>query len=501
MMDRYKAALFTGSILFLCMTQPGFAATAGGHAFKFGETDHSGITISLETLPQLPATGWWSLALLAVSIGVMIVGRKNLRAKQAAALLILMSCAFAAHAFALYTTTTDASGAWSLNDVTAGEYRLDATADGFYPEEIEHVIINEGSNELPDIWLYPIGTPTPGATATDTPTPEPTPTVTGTPEPTATDTPSVPGAIIIDHTSVDLYDDIPEVYMAMIKTMWLNLPGESHASGYRKGVTFLYNQDSNYPVVVTESAPPEPYRTDALRVSGLNRNQYNNWDTGAGEAKWYANPSLRSRLINHLTYCNTNNLEIAAMGFGWCWDMTWHNGPGGTVDPVYAVRWAGSSEGGPEGDLRWGLDAEDYALTGNTVCMDTYLAATEEYIAHCVLNGYATQVIFTTGPVDGYSGESGAQRHIKHQYMRSYVLTNNRVLLDYADILAFNDAGEENLQSWNGIDYQMIHSDNMQDFVPPYEEDGDHIGEVGALRLGKALWVLMARIAGWDGIP
>ena len=33
----------------------------------------------------------------------------------------------------------------------------------------------------------------------------------------------------------------------------------------------------------------------------------------------------------------------------------------------------------------------------------------------------------------------------------------------------------------------------------PAIEDGDHIGEVGALRLGKALWWLLARLAGWDG--
>jgi hypothetical protein len=33
----------------------------------------------------------------------------------------------------------------------------------------------------------------------------------------------------------------------------------------------------------------------------------------------------------------------------------------------------------------------------------------------------------------------------------------------------------------------------------PHAEDGDHIGGRGALRLGKAVWWLMARIAGWNG--
>ncbi|MGI6306836.1 MAG: Ig-like domain-containing protein [Bacteroidales bacterium] len=35
--------------------------------------------------------------------------------------------------------------------------------------------------------------------------------------------------------------------------------------------------------------------------------------------------------------------------------------------------------------------------------------------------------------------------------------------------------------------------------IIPHSEDGDHIGEVGALRLAKAMWWLLARIAGWDG--
>ena len=499
-----KHTLYVGILLvFLGINIPSAvnAATVSGHAYKYEQTDHSAITIAIETLPVLPATGRWSLALLVLSIGLLIAGRRNLRMKQAAALLAVAGCALGTHALVLYTAITESSGAWVISDVTAGDYRLDATAEGYYPVQIPELTIVDGANEVSDIWLYPIGTPTPEPTVIETATPEPTATPTATPEPTVTGTPVVPSAIIIDHTSVDLYDDIPPEYMTIIKTMWLNLPGESHASGYRKGLTFLYDQDTNYPVIVTESSPPEPYREDALRISGLNRNPYNNWDSGAGEAKWYADPAQRTRLINHLTYCNTNNLEIAAMGFGWCWDMTWHNSPGGTADPVYTVRWAGSSDGGPEGDARWGLDAEDFALTGNTVCMDTYLSATEEYIAHSTLNGYPTKVIFTTGPVDGYSGESGCQRHIKHEYMRSYVITNNRILFDYADILSYNDAGLENTLTWSGISYQMIHSDNMQDFSTPYVEDGDHIGQVGALRLGKALWVLMARIAGWDGIP
>ncbi len=208
------------------------------------------------------------------------------------------------------------------------------------------------------------------------------------------------------------------------------------------------NLDSRFQVNVTESGAPEPYTDQHLRVSGALRSQYNSWGYGAGESTWYTNVTGTTRIKNHLTYANINGLEIAAFGFGWCWDMTWHNGSGGTIDPVYQVKWAGSSEGGPDGDMRWGLDAGDVALTGNRITMDTYLSATQEYINHARTNGYPTQVFFTTGPVDGYSGESGYQRHLKHEYIRNYVrASSDRILFDYADILSWSNAGQQNLSS------------------------------------------------------
>jgi hypothetical protein len=137
--------------------------------------------------------------------------------------------------------------------------------------------------------------------------------------------------------------------------------------------------------------------------------------------------------------------------------------------------------------------------------MDTYLAATQQYVDYCASNGYATRVLFTTGPVDGNSGESGYQRQLKHDHIRQFVQADtSRILFDYADILTWNDAGEENRRSWIDGDggshsYQMIHPDNMIDLNGNYGEDGDHIGERGALRLAKAVWWMLARIAGWDG--
>lgn len=314
--------------------------------------------------------------------------------------------------------------------------------------------------------------------------------------------------MIINHTDVALYDQIPSTYLTEIKKMWFNLTGASHSTAFLFGLDILSLQDERFPASTKWAADgaPEAYREDALRASGFVRNQYFNWDAWTDEGDFYAASTGLTRIQNHLTYCNENSLVIAAHGFGWCWDMMWHNPPGGTVDPVFNVHWAGSSVGGPEGDLRWGLDSGDYALTGNTVCMDTYLAAVEQFISYCASNEYTTKVIFTTGPVDEYTGENAYQREVKHNYIRQYVAADNsRILFDYADILAWSNAGEENVQIWVDPElaeheYQMIHSDNMLDIEGGYEDDGDHIGERGALRLAKAVWVMLAYFAGWDGL-
>ncbi len=256
---------------------------------------------------------------------------------------------------------------------------------------------------------------------------------------------------------------------------------------------------------VTESGTPEACTDQHLRLSRATRGDVNTtayWRYGYGEEDWYTSHTAIDNTKAGLTYCHTNGPRLAAIGFGWCWDTTWHNLPGGTRDPVHDVRWAGSSVGGPEGDLRWGLDADDTALTGNSVNMDTYFQATVEYIEHCRTNGYLTQPFFTTGPVDGNSAdENGYQRETKHQYIRDFVLTSDDyILFDYADILCWSNAGEMNTGTWNDDGnlrvYPQIHPDNKLDLDGTYVEDGDHIGQRGALRIAKALWVMLARMAG-----
>ena len=302
--------------------------------------------------------------------------------------------------------------------------------------------------------------------------------------------------IIADHTIVDRFDDIPQYYIDKVKGMWLTVPGESHSQAYRTGLTLLESSYPAYAVNVTESGTPEAYTATHLRASRGTWGSYSSssgWIYFYGEGSWFTNSTGLSRTKAGITYCNTNNLEIAAIGFGWCWDAM-AGSPTTNADPVYGCRWYGWSGLGPDGDKAWGLDATDYSETGNSVSLDTYLSATQEYIDYCTSNKYNTKVFFTTGPVDTYTGETGYQGYLKYERIRDYVDANpTRILFDYADILCYDDNGNQTTTSWNGHIYPIITPTNLGN------ASIGHIGSAGSIRLAKAMWWMLARMAGWDG--
>lgn len=306
--------------------------------------------------------------------------------------------------------------------------------------------------------------------------------------------------IIADHTIVDRYDDIPQQWIDSVKKMWVTNPGESHAAALRQGLMDLESLNSKFQVIVRTSGTPYSYRINELRFSGATWGDYSNsdkWIYSYGEEDWFTNHVAISRTKAGITYCNKHNLFISAIGWCWCYDDSHSSNISKTADPVYGCRWYGRSYNGPEGNRAWGLDAADQTITGNSICLDSYLNATQEYVDYCKLNGYRTKVFFTTGPVEPtyYKGEAGYQASLKHKRIRDFVKSDpSRILFDYADILCYDDGSEIMATStWEGHTFPVITSTNYGD------GNLGHIGPAGALRLAKAMWWMLARIAGWDG--
>jgi hypothetical protein len=163
-------------------------------------------------------------------------------------------------------------------------------------------------------------------------------------------------------------------------------------------------------------------------------------------------------------------------------------------DREYGVYWRGSSLGGPDGTRVWGLDSTDFADTGNKVSTKTYLDATEDYISFCKEMGINAKIVFTTGPADRFTGENGYQGYLKNQYIRNFVAGDPaRILFDYNDILCHDDDGSLSTTTWKERTYPIITPTNLGD------SSIGHISPEGAIRLAKAQWWMLARIAGWDG--
>lgn len=98
-----------------------------------------------------------------------------------------------------------------------------------------------------------------------------------------------------------------------------------------------------------------------------------------------------------------------------------------------------------------------------------------------------------------------------NQQMREYCEQHGRILFDAADILATADTGVPCVDNRDGVPYvaqngaSENHPDDGHDYLAicqdyTTEVDGGHLGSVsaGKIRIAKAMWVLMARIAGWD---
>ena len=267
------------------------------------------------------------------------------------------------------------------------------------------------------------------------------------------------GPIIADHTVVDKYNDIPQIWIDEVKKMWVSIAGESHSEAYRDGAQLLENQNSKFAVSIREYGTPEAYTTNNLRLSRATWGDVSTpsgWVYSYGEEDWYKSTTAINRTKAGLDYCHNTGPNLAVLGLGWCWD---------------------TEEG-----------ADDMA---------TYNSVTQEYEDYCRNNGYLTKIIFTTGPVDADNsyGSAGWNKYLAYEAIRNYVAQDpNRVLFDYADILCYDDNGTgPNTAIYNGNTFPIITQANVS------PEQTGHISNTGALRLAKALWWMLARIAGWDG--
>ena len=96
--------------------------------------------------------------------------------------------------------------------------------------------------------------------------------------------------------------------------------------------------------------------------------------------------------------------------------------------------------------------------------------------------------------------------------MRDWCRTNNCILFDFADIEAYDMAGRPCYDDRDGVSYTHPNNSSLTENYPDdglnipaicqektVEVENGHLGTAqGYISIGKGLWVLLARIAGWN---
>lgn len=126
------------------------------------------------------------------------------------------------------------------------------------------------------------------------------------------------------------------------------------------------------------------------------------------------------------------------------------------------------------------------------------------YTAFAARHPEKTVIWWTTSLARGIGS---AESQTFNLAMRDYARVHDLVLFDVADILSHDPDGNPCYDNRDGVAFMdENHPDDNLDIpaiCPQYttETEGGHLGSIsaGGIRVAKAFWVLMARIAGWDG--
>ena len=297
------------------------------------------------------------------------------------------------------------------------------------------------------------------------------------------------GAFVIDHTSVALFEQIPDRYLTAARNLRLMFSDRSVGQNINESLDCL--------TATSWETSPSYCRVD----------YYNsNWDWKTFTLTDWLNGTVPARIRfnpDPIRY-NRNNWTFVERSGGWSYltqDFIQILAPGFITSKdvlSYQFSYLNVSEADDIADPNTGFFAN------NPAKYDVY--DLEAYISR---NPQKTFFFWTTSLARSI-GTQTAQSF--NDQMRRYAAAHNKYLFDVADIEAHTDRGTACYDNRDGVQYctqggacENYPNDYLnipaicQDYTT--EIDGGHLGSVsgGRIQLAKAFWVLMARIAGWDG--
>jgi hypothetical protein len=331
-------------------------------------------------------------------------------------------------------------------------------------------------------------TPSPQPSATPTPTiATTTPVVTDLPSPALAASATLPApipldAIIVNHESVALFDQIPEEYLQAAANLHMLYIDESVGFNIDSALTCLSsatNEVAPHRCSVNDHIVPT-FSSDPAEVSwnkpgGYDRRNwlFLTWPEGSGCKQW----SHKTRCFLDMIDPLISQYDVVSYQFTY-------------LDVAETSRIADQ----PGGYFSDNADIDD------VFDQAAYEAQHPDKI-----------FIYWTTSLARSIGTDVSQTF--NSQMRQYAIDNGKPLFDVADILSHDPNGNPCYDDRDGIPYDNGNrSENYPDDGLEYlaicqhyttEVNGGHLGTVstGSIRVAKAFWVLMAYLAGWNGTP
>lgn len=258
-------------------------------------------------------------------------------------------------------------------------------------------------------------------------------------------------SIIVDHDDIAQFESIPDQYIEEASRLTFLFRHASVGQNISDGLDCLADTSASRPNYCDRGLPPGEIIADP-------RYNRDNWDFEFHAPPPNPNPiwSNKARFfIERVDGLPANSYEVVGFKFGYVDGV-----PGSTIDNNFFVR---SNTTTDIGDIE--------ALAGR--------------------HPDKTIMWWTMGLARGVGTEDAASFN---RQMREYAASHAIALMDIADIQSHRPDGTPCVDN-GGRGIEALCSDYTE------ETQGGHLNALGKQRMAKAVWIMMARLAGWQGEP
>lgn len=258
-------------------------------------------------------------------------------------------------------------------------------------------------------------------------------------------------SIIIDHRAIDKFEEIPDEYIEAASRMNLLFRHASVGENIRNGLNCLMNDFERRPHRCDRDIPPNEIIFDRKYNNSNWKFEFHNPPPGQNPGWWNKVYFFTDR-INSL---DSEEVDIVSFKFGYV-DAV----PGSNINDNFF-----ENDPNDEFPSIYDLEALETQHPDKTF-------------------------VYWTMAMSRAIGSAESDRF--NELMREYAATHGKILMDVADIQSHRPDGSRCTDN-NGKGHKALCEEYTR------EIHGGHLNALGQQRMAKAIWVLMATLAGWDG--